>query len=219
VRSQRSRALPSAPHGADTDKREPYPLSWDEQEKLFNELPTHRRSMALFAVNTGCREQEVCQLLWEWEFPIPELRTSVFVVPKERVENRQDRLVALNTVAKPVIEGERGNHSTRVFTYRGRPVASIYNTAWQSARKRAGLPHVRVHDLKHTWGRRLCAAGVSFEDRQDLLGHKSYRITTHYSAPELINLIQASERVCPDDRSKMGTTIILRKQVRHLRAV
>ncbi|MFC1834527.1 tyrosine-type recombinase/integrase [Thermodesulfobacteriota bacterium] len=125
-------------------------------------------------------------------------------MPKERVKNRQDRLVVLNTTSKAVIQGERGNHPTNVFTYRGRPVASIYNTAWQSARKRAGLPHVRVHDLKHTLGRRLRAAGVSFEDRQDLLGHKSSRITTHYSAPELINLIQASELVCSNDRSKLG---------------
>ncbi len=37
---------------------------------------------------------------------------------------------------------------------------------------------VRVHDLKHTFGRRLRAAGVSFEDRQDLLGHRAGRITT-----------------------------------------
>jgi len=203
----------------ETDKRDPYPLSWDEQERLFSELPPHLRKMALFAVNTGCREQEVCQLHWEWEILIPELQTSVFVVPKEKVKNRRDRLVVLNTIAKAVIEGERGNHPTHVFTYRGRPVANIYNTGWQSARKRAGLPHVRVHDLKHTWGRRLRAAGVSFEDRQDLLGHKSSRITTHYSAPELINLIQASERACLDDRSKLGTTIILRQQLRHLRAV
>ncbi len=43
------------------------------------------------------------------------------------------------------------------------------NSAWQRARKRADLPMVRVHDLKHTFGRRLRAAGVSFEDRQDLL--------------------------------------------------
>jgi integrase len=53
---------------------------------------------------------------------------------------------------------------------------------------------VRVHDLKHSFGRRLRAAGVSFEDRQDLLGHKSTRITTHYSAAELANLIAASEK-------------------------
>jgi hypothetical protein len=54
---------------------------------------------------------------------------------------------------------------------------------------------VRVHDLKHTFGRRLRAAGVSFEDRQDLLGHKSGRITTHYSQAELESLIDAAERV------------------------
>ncbi len=55
---------------------------------------------------------------------------------------------------------------------------------------------VRVHDLKHTFGRRLRAAGVSFEDRQDLLGHKSSRITTHYSEAELANLIAAAEKAC-----------------------
>jgi hypothetical protein len=77
-----------------------------------------------------------------------------------------------------------------------RPVETMNNTSWQNARKRAGLPQVRVHDLKHTFGRRLRAAGVSFEDRQDLLGHKSGRITTHYSAAELSNLLEAAEKAC-----------------------
>jgi hypothetical protein len=53
----------------------------------------------------------------------------------------------------------------------------------------------KIHDLKHTFGRRLRSAGVSFEDRQDLLGHKSSRITTHYSAAELSNLIAAANKV------------------------
>ena len=42
----------------------------------------------------------------------------------------------------------------------------------------------------------LRAAGVSYEDRQDLLGHKSDRITTHYSAPDIARLIEAAELVC-----------------------
>jgi hypothetical protein len=74
------------------------------------------------------------------------------------------------------------------------------NTSWQKARRRANLPQVRVHDLKHTFGRRLRAAGVSFEDRQDLLGHKSARMTTHYSAPELSNLIEVAEKACRGSR-------------------
>jgi hypothetical protein len=37
---------------------------------------------------------------------------------------------------------------------------------------------------------------VSYEDRQDLLGQKSDRITTHYSAPDIARLIEAAESVC-----------------------
>src|SRR4029434_10417099 len=35
--------------------RKPYPLSWDEQRRLFALLPGSVAQMALFAVNTGCR--------------------------------------------------------------------------------------------------------------------------------------------------------------------
>jgi hypothetical protein len=43
--------------------------------------------------------------------------------------------------------------------------------------------------------------GVSFEDRQDLLGHRSARITTHYLAAELSRLLGAANRVCGDGLS------------------
>jgi hypothetical protein len=66
----------------------------------------------------------------------------------------------------------------------------------------AGFRQIRVHDLKHTFGRRLRAAGVSFEDRQDLLGHRSGRITTHYSQAELTSLIEAAEKVCDTESRK-----------------
>jgi integrase len=105
--------------------------------------------MALFKVNTGTREQEVCGLQWGHEVKVPELDTSVFLIPGEHVKNGEKRLVVLNRVARSVIESLRGRHLEFV--------------------------------LKHTFGRRLRAAGVSFEDRQDLLGHKSGRITTQYS--------------------------------------
>ena len=49
-------------------------------------------------------------------------------------------------------------------------------------------------------------AGVSFEDRQDLLGHKSMRITTHYSASEFANLIAASEEALEKSPTKVPTT-------------
>src|SRR5580693_2974945 len=72
----------------------------------------------------------------------------------------------------------------------------------------AGFRTVRVHDLRHTLGRRLRAAGVSLEDRQDLLGHKRQEITTHYSAAEVGHLIQAANRVLI--RSTASSTTLLR---------
>lgn len=197
----------------ESDKNRPYPLSWEEQDTLFEKLPLCLRRMALFKVNTGCRDQEVCGLKWEWEIAIPELDTSVFVIPGERTKNGCDRLIVLNDIAKRVIEEVRSEDPAYVFTCsrfgtriidasdgetksKRRPLYQMNNNSWQKARKEVGLPQLRVHDLKHTFGRRLRSAGVSFEDRQDLLGHKSSRVTTHYSAAEIKNLIDAANKVC-----------------------
>lgn len=192
------------------DARKPYPLSWEEQDRFFAMLPEHLKEMALYKVNTGCREQEVCQLEWQWEIHIPELNTFGFLIPGDKVKNTKDRLVVLNEISKAVINRQRGKHPIYVFTYEGNPLLRMNNTGWQRTRKQAEIP-VRVHDLKHTFGRRLRSAGVSFEDRQDLLGHKSGRITTHYSAAELQNLIDAANKVC--ERRTVGT--LLKQNVIH----
>lgn len=194
-----------------TDARKPYPMNWEEQSRLLRELPPHLARMTLFKVNTGCREGEVCALRWDWEIPVKEMETSVFIIPAYAVKNREERLVVLNRIAKSVLDQVRGEHPEYVFSYKGRRLNNMNNTAWQRARVRAGLPQVRVHDLKHTYGRRLRAAGVGFEDRQDLLGHKSGRITSHYSAAELDNLIEAANRVCSDKSRKSPALVILRQ--------
>jgi integrase len=145
-----------------TDKREPYPLSIEEERLLFSELRSHLANMALFKVNTGLREQEVVNLHWDWEVRVPELQTSIFVVPRRFVKNGLDRYVVLNRVARAVIESCRGKHPERVFTRNGCPITKIYNTGWKAARRRAseryakefgrpcprGFQSLRVHDLK-----------------------------------------------------------------------
>jgi integrase len=197
----------------DTHKRKPYPLNWEEQTALFRELPDHLAQMALFTVNTGCRDAEVCALQWDWEMKIPQMNTSVFIIPGEMVKNGDERLVILNRIARSVVNAQRGTHPTHVFHYRGKPVSHMLTSAWKRARVRVGLPQVRVHDLKHTYGRRLRAAGVSFEDRQDLLGHRSGRMTTHYSAAELTKLIEATETVCDRGEGKPELVVLRRLNI------
>ncbi len=189
------------------DMKRPYPLTWDEQVKLFDVLPDHLRNMAVFAVNTGLREGNILRLRWAWEMEVTqECGGRVFIVPGDDTKNGEDLLVVINQIARTVIESQRGKHPEYVFTYHNRSLTGMNNTAWDTARTKVGLSHLRVHDLRHTFGSRLRSAGVSFEDRQDLLGHRSGRITTHYSMAELENLYQAANKLC--DRKKSG--LILR---------
>jgi len=212
-------------------QRPPYPLSVVERRLLFSELDGHLASMAIFKVNTGTREQEVINLRWQWEVSIPELGTSIFVIPRDYVKNALDRYVVLNRVARSVIENCRGRHSDFVFTREGSPVTHIYNSGWKAARRRAtaryerefgrpcpaGFRSIRVHDLKHTYGHRLRVAGVSFEDRKLLLGHKAQHVTTHYSAPEIGALIEASERVCQLESLASPAISVVRPHAARLR--
>ncbi len=213
--------------------RKPYPMTWDEQSILFGELPDHLQRMALFKVNTGCREQEVCKLRWDWEIFVPELGTSVFLIPAEfggrhensGVKNRDERLVVLNSVAQSIIDGQRGISREWVFPYNGTAMHRMNDSAWKKARVRAaklwqeqhlrpahpGFASIRVHDLKHTFGRRLKAAGVSEEDRKSLLGHKNGSVTSHYSGAELGQLIEAANKVSATDSRGPVLTILKRR--------
>lgn len=213
-----------------------YPLDFDEQRKLFMALPAHLEWMSLYKVNTGVREQDVCGLKWEWEVEVPELNTSVFIVPGEQVKNEEDRLIVHNTVAASIIKKQRTlkpeTHTdncainsgkkcscafTFVFTYKGNRIGKMNNTAWKRAWRAADLPVTPqykrgVHNLKHTFGRRLRSAGVPYETRQVLLGHKNGDITTHYSAAELNELIDATEMVCGKTVHKTPTLTLLKRK-------
>lgn len=193
----------------DRNARKPYPITWAEQRLLLKELPEHLVNMALFALHTGCREGEICGLRWDWEAQVPELGIRVFLLPGEATKNGRERVVVLNRVARSVVEAARGAHPVQVFTYEGHPLTRMLNTAWKGARQRAadryaeeiggeapwGFRHLRVHDLRHTLGRRARSVGVPLEDREDILGHASGRMTTHYSAAEVGRLLEALERV------------------------
>jgi integrase len=189
-------------------KRKPHPISWQEQERLLKALPSYVADMVLFSLNTGLRDQEICGLRWDEECKVNGLETSVFVIGENRTKNAREKLVPLNSVALSIVAGRRGNNSDYVFDYQGRKLDRINNKAWRKARESVGLKDVRVHDLRHTFGMRLRAAGVSFEDRQDLLGHHAGRITTHYSKVEIARLIECVELLC--EARKPELTLIRR---------
>lgn len=55
------------------------------------------------------------------------------------------------------------------------------NSTWTRIVKRAGLPHIRLHDGRHTNAVRMRQAGVSLEDIGGILGHKNVKTTEIYA--------------------------------------
>jgi integrase len=135
--------------------------------------------------------------------------------------NGESRLIIVNDAAQEILERVRGRHRRFVFISprRRAPVRHLRSAGWLRARRLAaqryrdcfgieapaGFRNVRVHDLRHTFGRRLRAAGVSLEDRRDLLGHKGPDITTHYSAAETGRLFAAANRIALSQESSTPT--------------
>lgn len=193
----------------DAQARKPYPISWAEQATLFPRLPSHLADMAEFAVNTGARDENVCGLRWQWEEAVPELKRSVFVIPPEQFKTKREHVLILNDTAWNIVERQRGKHDEFVFVYRRERVknfdeppvmkydriGTMNNSGWQQARKAVGLSHVRIHDLRHTFGHRLRDAGVSEEDRALLLGHSITGMPQHYADATVAALVASANRV------------------------
>lgn len=210
------------------DAAKPYPLSWEEERELFSLMPGHYQRPCLYDVNTGLREDLICGLRWVWEHQVPELGRSVFLIPGDArgVKNGEDWLVVHNRIAQSVIESVRGQDPEYVFIWKRRvrndagelvevssPLKSLTNTAWQTAWKQVeSLPQDAskwrkgVHNLRHTFGHRLRAVGVSNETRHALLHHKTGDMTTHYSVPAIAELVAAVDRLCEAKDTK--TTVL-----------
>lgn len=199
----------------DPTKRKPYPITWAEQAALFPRLPDHLARMALFSVNTGARDENVCGLRWDWERPVPELGRSVFLIPAEEFKTNRPHVLILNDTAWNIVEQQRGKDPVHVFVYRrersdetqwkyerlgkGEPapyrrIETMNNTGWQNARAATKVP-ARVHDLRHTFGQRLRDAGVPKEDRALLMGHVEQDMPQHYATATIANLVDQANKV------------------------
>jgi integrase len=190
-------------------KREPYPLSWHEQAQLLPQLPSLNADMLEFTLNTGARDENVCGLRWDWEVKVPELKRSVFVIPPEHYKTNRKHVLILNDVATHIVERHRGRHNEFVFVYRRERTVHVdqapameyhrvgtqNNTAFQGARKAAGLARFRIHDARHTFGQRLRDAGVSEEDRALLLGHAIEGMPQHYASATVARLVDTANSV------------------------
>ena len=100
-------------------------------------------------------------------------------------KNGEDRSVRLSERALRILLALKPQDSGPVFTYSDNPIKDV-KTAFDRARRKAGLEDVRFHDLRHTFASRLVQQGLPLYEVMHMTGHKSLVMVQRYAhlAPE-----------------------------------
>lgn len=74
------------------------------------------------------------------------------------------------------------------------PITDIGNL-WSKLRDEAGLPGVRIHDLRHSFASHAAAHSETLPMIGKLLGHADVRTTTRYAHLDDGHVIEAAQRI------------------------
>ena len=163
-------------------------LRVDEEQQLMAAAPVHLKDLIVLALDTGMRRGELLHQRWEHV----DLARRLLAVTQSKTAGGEGREIPLTTRAFALLEC-RTRESDLVFTYHDHPIGTI-KTAWKSTLRRAGIRHVRFHDLRHTFNTRLLEVGVLQEVRKALMGHSSganvHARYTHIELPLTRDAIQ-----------------------------
>jgi integrase len=157
-------------------------LTNNKANSLLNELPEHLAEMARFSLATGLRESNVTGLEWSQI----DMTRKVAWIHADQAKAGKAIGVPLNSNAIEVLQRQMGKHSTRVFTYKSKPVIKANTSAWRKALQRAGITDFRWHDLRHTWASWHVQSGTPLHALQELGAWSDVRMVQKYAhlAPE-----------------------------------
>ncbi|MER8983903.1 site-specific integrase [Mesorhizobium sp. M0843] len=181
---------------ADADRREVY-LHFHHYEKLLAACTeAHQRMFITLAVWTGMRHQELMKLNWD-EI---DLEHGLIQLDGERTKNSSSRRIPLRQEVRDTLSNTPEAHRVG-YLFKGRKEGKAqfdFKASWNGIRKRAGMPKLHIHDLRHTFASWLIQSGVSSFTTQDLMGHKTDSMTKRYSHNGLASLKRAIDQMVPD---------------------
>lgn len=194
----------------ESNARERY-LSQDEVKRLITELKKSENPDLLNIVTallfTGCRRGEVLNAKWT----DIDLDRMVWTIPVTK-QGKPHRLPITQELKAFLLSLPSNNQSDYVFPSprTGKPYKAIFYS-WDRARKDAGMPELRIHDLRHSFASFLVNGGRSLYEVQKLLGHTSSRTTqryAHLSSDSLASALSVAERAVDLATSGLGASVV-----------
>ena len=171
-------------------------LSQAQLDRLFSELARSENvllpEVMAFLIFTGARKQEALRAKWV----DVDMSQRLWRIP--HTKSSKIRHVPLSNGALAILRRMKQNQPTQNATAgyifgnpkTGKPFVSVFRS-WDKARRRAQLPELRIHDLRHSFASFLVNAGRSLYEVQEILGHSDIRTTSRYAHLSRERLLEA----------------------------
>ena len=139
-----------------------------------------------FLLYTGARKSEVLRLKWEY------VHSNRAVLPDSKTG---PRTIWLASPARAVLAAQpRREDCPWVFASSSGEPANV-NKGWNAVREAAGLPTLRIHDLRHSHAAVAVGGGEGLRVVAGLLGHADIKTTFGYAHLAEGSVFDAANRV------------------------
>jgi len=164
-------------------------LTKEQVKKLLENASPNGRPILMLAVYTGMRKGEILALKWEhidFEKKIIKVEETLEGSTKSKkvryIPIHPDLLIELKKL-------KLKSRSEYVFLAEDGGMRKDFRNALNYALKRAGLPKIRIYDLRHTFAANFIMAGGNILTLQKILGHSDLKMTMRYAhlAPDFFH--------------------------------
>ena len=163
-------------------------LTHEQYEALLPELPPHQQMLLVLGFHLGMRKGELEKLRWDqvdWQ-------ANSIRLEKAQTKSKQARLAPLYGALRKYLESAyiaRDANCPTIVAYEIAPKTKPgertsvkgTKTAWNSARIRAGVPDILIHDLRRTAVRNMVRAGIPEKTAMLISGHKTRSMFDRYT--------------------------------------
>ena len=178
----------------ENNRRERY-LTAEETQLLHAAIQTSENPQLKYIVPllllTGCRKSELLNSKWidfdlerkTWKIPISKSGKARHVPLSDAVLQLLGQVPQFDECPYVVPNPETKKAYVDIFY------------SWNTARKKAGMPELRLHDLRHSLASFLVNAGRSIYEVQNILGHSQLVTTQRYAHLSQSTLLDAVNSV------------------------
>lgn len=172
-------------------------LTRQDEEKLLKACRFPYQTLFItLAVDTGMRRSELLGLTWD-EIDFDEEMIFLGNIDTDRTKGGEGRMIPLTHRCLALLRDTKaGTRSPWVFPSprSNGPRKGVFNW-FDRVREEAKLKHVRVHDLRHTFGSKSLQSGVDTPTIMHVMGHRSVRSHLRYAHPSKESIKRAIQRI------------------------